>query len=412
VIRDLSIAIIAAIFLMQATPALVRAEEPPVDRDLYTRDLKRAGPFLIRPLFILRDVGYDDNVRFDTVNPEGSTTATLGMGLHSLLLTGDRGGLRMYQEIDYTAFGSEHEQNHWDLLSRARGIFLFKKALLSLENDFSYTRQRPNTEIDQRVRLRENIVETVARSLTEGFLGGRGFLKYRKLDYGSDEFDFAIGQERLNRTEKSVGAAAEFRMLPKTTFFVEGILTDIDFDDNSEGRDSDVDTILVGVEFDPSASIQGKLMIGESELVAPARPESNTRQPVGEAELSMRLGSRSRGRGTFERNLVFSIFQENLYYIGTYWTAAYEYFFSRRISGELMYGEGTNEYPLEVTRGGIDPFQGLRTDEITRYQVAVRYRFNRLESFEVKWFRLERDSSDDFWDRSRNYYTFGYTHAF
>lgn len=391
---------------------LLWADEPPVDPDLSTKQLKRAGPFHIQPVLLLNDVGYDDNVRIDSANPEGSTTATLGMGLNSLLLAGDRGGLRMYQEIGYTAFGSDAELNHWDALSRARGILLLKKALLSIENDFSYRRQRPNTEIDQRVRLRNNIVQTTARTLTKGFLGGRGFLKYDKFDYGSDDLDISVGQERLNRTEKSVGGAMEFHILPKTTFLVEGILMNIDFDDDTEGRDSHIDTILVGFEFDPSATIQGAFMIGQAELVSPARPVSNTQETVGEAELSVRMGARSLGRGTFQRDLVFSIFQENLYYIGTYWTAAYEYFFSRRISGELMYGEGSNDYPLEVIRGGTAPFQGFRTDEFTQYQITLRYRISNLASIQAKAYRLVRDSTDDFWDYSRNFYAFGYSYAF
>jgi hypothetical protein len=291
-------------------------------------------------------------------------------------------------------------------------MLVLKKALLSVENVFSYTRERPNTEIDQRVRLRDNVVETAARSLTSGFLGGRASLKYQSLDYGSDEQDLEIGQERLDRTEKSVSAAAVMHILPKTDFILEGILTDIDFDSDAEGRDSDVDTVLAGFEFDPSASLQGRFMVGTTDLVAPARPESNARETVGEAELSTRLGSRSRGRGTYERSLIFSVFQQNLYFIGTYWSAAYEYFFSRRLSGELLYGEGTNEYPLPVIRGGADPFLGLREDDLTSYQIAVRYRTSSMVMFEVKAYRLERDSNDDFWDKSRNFYTFGYTYAF
>lgn len=414
-IRALPISTIALSVLLSlaVAPSLLKAdEEPPVDRDLSTENLKRAGPFLLQPLFVVRDLGYDDNVRFDSVNPEGSTTATLGMGLHSLLLTGDRGGLRMYQEIDYTAFGSDQELNHWDARSRARGIFLAKKVLLSLEDDFTYNRQRPNTEIDQRVRLRRNIVESTAQALSTGRLGGKGYLRYERLDYGSDEIGLDIYQERLNRTEKSVGAAADLRVLPKTWFIAEAILSNIDFDDDTEGRDSDLDTMLFGFKFDPSASLQGRFLIGTSNLVAPARPQNNITVPVGQAELAMRLGSRSRGRGTFERGLIFSIFQENLYYIGTYWTLAYEYFFSRRLSGELLYGEGTNEYPLEVTRPGIDPFQGFRTDQFTRYQIAVRYRVSAISSFEVKAARLERDSTDDYWDNARNFYGFGYIHEF
>src|SRR5438132_11691038 len=68
---------------------------PPPDPDLSTTDMRRVGPFRLRPLLLLKDVGYDDNVLFEEQQPHGDTTATLGASLDALLRGGHRGGLRM-----------------------------------------------------------------------------------------------------------------------------------------------------------------------------------------------------------------------------------------------------------------------------------------------------------------------------
>jgi hypothetical protein len=398
--------------LCAAAAAGARADETPVDPDLSTRGLRRAGPFHVRPLVLVRDVGYDDNIRFDAQEPEGDTTATAGAGLQALLLTGDRGGLRLYQEFDYVAFGRNPDLNHWNNSTRARGLLVLRRFLVSLEDRFESTRERPNTEVDHRLRRRNNAATLSARTLNRGRLGIRAFVRHESLDFASAEEGTEDLVRRLNRDEESLVIAGELRLLPKTTFILEGVLERVEFEEAAEGRNTRARSVLSGFRFDPSASVQGEFKLGVIALEAPDRPQSDFRGTIGEGHLTRRLGRAARAKAGFERALEFSILADNLYFVRTAWSLAYEQFFSRRLSAEIAYGRGRNRYPEEVTRAGTEPFEGLRADRLTTHEMSVRYRINEQLSMVVSAYRLRRDSNDDFHDRERNFYTFGSTYGF
>jgi hypothetical protein len=391
-------------------PALA-ADDPP-DPDLSIEDTRRAGPFHIRPFVLVKDVGYDDNVLYTSQNRQGDTTATAGAGLRSVLLWGDRGGLNLFQQFDYVAFGKNTELNHWNGDLRGRGVFLLKHAALSLEDHYTSRQERPNNEIDRRLRRKNNAITAAARTTSEGRLNLEATLRHQGIDYSSDVPGFENQIRRLDRDETSLTLAGEVRILPKTTLTLEGTTEDVDFVDQTEGRDSDSYSILPGLKFDASASIQGHFKLGVKSLEAPDRPQDDTDTTVGEAALSFRMGGSARLKGTFRRDLVFSTLQENLYYDSTGWTAAYEQFLSRRLRGELRYGQETNDYPNEITRGGINPFQGFREDRITTYGITFRYRINDQVDVVVAGSRVERESTDDFQDVTRNLYAVGSTYNF
>src|SRR5574341_439499 len=107
------IAALAALLMSGSARAAQSAGDgPPLDPDLSTEKMVRAGPFHIRPFVLLKDIGYDDNVRFEAQAREGDATATAGGGLDALLLAEDRGGLRLFQEVDYVAFQTQTDLNH------------------------------------------------------------------------------------------------------------------------------------------------------------------------------------------------------------------------------------------------------------------------------------------------------------
>jgi Putative beta-barrel porin 2 len=412
VARAALVALGASLLSLAAPAPRAAAEEAPADPDLSLQDTHRAGPFHIRPFVLLKDAGYDDNIRFDASRPEGDTTATAGAGLSALLLTGDRGGLYTSQEVDYVAFGRNTDLNHWNGSARGRGILLLKHLVLSLEDAFRSERERPNTEIDQRLRRQNNGVSGALRTRGTGRLALTASLRRERIDYRTGDPAAADVPDRLNRDEDRLAVAGELRVRPKTTFILEGRVERIAFDDASQGRDSRKRTLLPGFRFDPSSFLSGELRLGVTRLTALDFPDSDFSGTVGETALSARLGSSSRLKGTYERDLVFSVLPDNLYYVGTSWKAAFEQFFSRRLSGEVAYGRGLNHYPNETTRAGVDPFQGIRDDRLTTYQAGVRYRLNDQLSLALTAYRLNRDSTDDFYDRQRNLYTLGTVYNF
>ena len=163
-------ALAAAVVLCGAAPARAQVSATPVDPDLSTEEMRRAGPFHVRPFALLKDVGYDDNIRFDGQTREGDSTATAGGGLEALLLAGDRGGLRLSQELDYVAFQRNTNLDHWNGHARARGILLLRRFLVSLEDQFDTVRERPIAEIDERLRRKNDAVTAGLRTLGRGQL--------------------------------------------------------------------------------------------------------------------------------------------------------------------------------------------------------------------------------------------------
>jgi len=370
------------------------------------------GPFRLRPLLLLKDVGYDDNVLFEEQQPHGDTTATLGASLDALLLGGHRGGLRMLGEADYVTFKENGDLDHWNGSSRARGILVLRRAVLSLEDRFDTLQERPSAEIDQRIRRENNALSAAYATLNQGRLGARAYLRRESIDYHSHDPGLESVGDLLNREENTLAVVGEVWVLPKTTFTLEGNVQRIDFDDVSQGRNTRTVSILSGFRFDPSASIQGDLKIGRISLRAPDQPENDFHGTVGEGHLSTRLGHFARLKGSFGRSLVFSILVNNLYFISTSWSAAYEQFFSRRLSAEFLYGRALNHYPNEVILTFPVPFQGVRDDRVVTYQTTIRYRIGPQLNLYVAGSRLVRNSTDDALDRVRNLYSFGTTYAF
>ena len=388
------------------------AAPPPADPDLSTEGMRRAGPFHLRPFAVVKDVGYDDNIRFEAQTAEGDNTATAGAGIDALLLAGDRGGLRLFQELDYVAFQKNTDLDHWNGAARARGVFLTRGTVLSLEERYTSDRERPTSEIDERVRRHNNALTAGLSTIQRGRLGLKSYLRDERIDYTSDDPSVGDIGALLDRDETTLSVIGEMRLLPKTTFTLEGAVSRIAFDDTGEARDTRKRALLPGLRFDPSAAVQGDLRAGPLVLTALDRDGSDYRGVVGDGHLTARLGRAARLKTGFGRNLEFSTLQNNLFYVGSLWSAAYEQFFSRRISGEISYGRGLNHYPNAVPSAADPAVLLVRDDHLTTYQATVRYRTNPQMTIAISASRLRRDSTDDFYDRTRGFYSFGTTYSF
>jgi len=386
-----------------------RAAEPQTDPDLSTENMLQAGRIHLRPFLVLKDAGYDDNIRLESEPKEGDSTASTGAGLNTVILTGDRGGVHLFQELDYVAYGHNTDLNHWNGSARARGVLLLKSLSLSLEDRYVSVQERPNQEIDERVRRENNAVTAAAQTLGTGRLAMHAFLRWEAIDYASVGNAFA-DTARLNRDETSLRVVGELSLLPKTTVTLEGAVERADFENDDEGRDARMRSLLPGVRFDPSAAIQGELRAGPLSLTAREGPWSDFSGLVGDAHLSARAGRTARLKAAYWRDVEFSTTDDHLYYVTTNWTAAYEQFFSRSLSSEVLYGRGLNHYPAGVTDPNV--LQVVRDDHLTTYEISVRYRPNQRMTLGLSLLHQARDSTDDQRDRTRNLYSLGTTYSF
>ena len=402
---------ILAVSLSAAVYPKTGEEKNILDREFPLESSRKWGRFFVQPKFQFRDVGYDDNVRFDNQDPEGDMTATLAPSLEAWLRGGDRTGLRLFQEAGYVTFSQNSDLDHWDLRSEAKGVYLAGDYALSMEGFFRSWEDRPNSEVDERLPREEISLATGVETDGNGRLGGGLFFKRTGFDYSPGESGSQNVAERLNREERSYTLMGKLRILPKTTFTMEGTVERVNFDNPLES-DTRVHSLLPGIRFDPSASLQGEIRLGVLSLEASDGPENDYETTVGSARLSTRFGRGGRLRGEFDRELVYSTLEEYLFFMNSIWLAAYEQFFSRRFSAEFEYGKGLNEYPDEAIRSGSGPIDQNRKDHLTRYQFWVRYRIYEELMFVGRIQHSRRDSNDDVFDLERNFYTIGVTYAF
>ncbi len=393
-------------------PPAWTAEPAPADPDLVTEGMRRVGPFFLKPAFVVKDVGYDDNILPETTAPIGDQTATFGARLDALLHGGDHFALRMSGELDQVLYEEYDPLDHRNGFARARAIVPLKWGVVSLEDYYRSYQDRSVSEIDERLRTESNLITAGARLQLHDRHGLYLFSRREDLHYTVEVGDDASIPQRLDRRESAFGLRGEVRVRPRTTAIFEAMVEDVVFDNPTEGRDSRARSILPGIRLDSRAALRGELKVGIMDLKAPSRPEDDHRGTIGSGWLVWRLASALRLRTTFARDLQFSTTAENLYFVSSSWSLAFEQFLSRRVSAELLYGQGLNHYPNPVTGAGADPGGEIRDDRMVRYEIGFRYRMHGQGRLEARVGRQVRDSTLDSLDRERNVYTVGTTYEF
>ena len=374
--------------------------------------MRRLGPVFLRADVQARDIGYDDNIRFDAEESEGDFTATIVPGLDAIILAGDRGGLRVEQDFDYVAFRTNTDLNHWNSAGRARGLLLLRPALLSVEGRYASIEERPNTEVDERMRREENGLLAAAKTRTGGRLALGASVGVASFDFNPESPDGEEIARRLDRSERTGTIEGEYRILAKTRFTMEGVLQKLEFDDTSEGRGSTARTLMPGLHFDSSAAIQGDVKMGIVDLHAPGQPEDGYRGTVGEAHLGARLIRSGRVKLEGSRELVVSVVPDSLFFLETKWSGAYEQFFTQRTSAEVEYGRGLVTYPGDGNPPAGSTAGREREDHLTSYRLGMKYRLASRLALALSLERLVRDSNVDSLDRDRNLYAIGSTVEF
>ncbi|MBI4169052.1 MAG: outer membrane beta-barrel protein [Acidobacteria bacterium] len=344
------------------------------DPDMKTERARRLGPFHVQPYFLVRQMGYDDNVLLAGGEGDGAFTATLGPGARAILKLGGRAALLLAEELDFVYIADHPELNHLNNGLRAKADYLLGPFVLYADSRRNSSRERLNAEVDFRVR-------TVSVGHAVGFRGdlssrlsagmqvarqdlrfGTGADPEEVLAGGADRQAQLLALRELSRTESGVTASVGYRVLPKTTVALEGWIGRADFDDPASGRDTRDRRLSLQITMAPSAALTGSVKVGRLRLKALQRDDPGFTGFVGEGSLRFRLSGRSSARVRYGRSVAFSTFGENLYFVATGWRLTYAHHLSRRWSFELEHGRDTNDYPLPLLQG---PAVRLRRDDVT-----------------------------------------------
>jgi hypothetical protein len=369
------------------------------------------GPFQIQPSLVIANAGVDSNLFYTPSNPvkdftlTGGPAATLYMPIHRKFV------LSVYGSPQYVWYSKTVRERTWNYFFNGAAMLDLKNAFFSLEGLYSDARERWSTEIDIRPRRKQL-----------GY-GGSALLKlgwktsfamsYRtvKYDYESVDYSGFNIRERLNRQESYANLSLYYQAAENRRFFIDLEYGRYNFEFATESalRDAESVALFGGLEFSRlGRRVRGRLRLGYKKFDPLRAGTPEYAGLVGDTQLSFRLAKILSLRGSYLRDVQFSVWYGDAYYIETRPGVGASLYPLPFLRLDYDYSRGQNRYP--VAGGG-----GAGVTRLDRYNMqsgALYYRImkNTALGFVVSWWARVSNIPGE--DDQRTFYGLNLTYDF
>ncbi len=377
---------VVVLALVSSLPMAAELSDPPTSSEGYVK----LGAFHLRPALALKNVGYDSNIFLTETDTVSDVTATLVPALEAVTLFGHRARLDLLQSVDLVYYLDITSQNHINSLTDIKAEVLLGDFLYQGNLVYDTSRIRPSNEIDERVRQE---IGTVANAFTwsrdeRNELGVE--IKRKTYSYEDGASAFGTFYTDLDRDELTGAILASTQVRPKTDLTLEIAHTDITHDRAELDRDAVINRVVPGLRFDASAFFEGELRLGFMEFKPDDSSHASYRGPTGDANISYRPLARLRLQADYRRDVVFSIFGDNLFFVEERFGLQASVPISHRF--RLAAGATRSTFDYREAVSSTD-FSGLRQDEVDQIWVGWSYALPGRPRVGFRVVRWDRDSN-------------------
>ncbi len=348
------------------------------------------GPFRIRTVFYLTDAGYDSNVYRAPVNPIKDFSITAGPGFNVYLPIKEKIVISIYESPQYVYFMKTESERTWNNFFNGQLNFIINRFFLAIGKGYSVAREIWNTEINTRPQRKEDSSQanlqwqlTKRSSLLFRFV--RAKYIYEDLSYAGSDIS-----RQLNREENLVNIAGNYRVSYRATFFVDFEYGSFNFRNPLNPRDSRSRGIYSGFEFSPLGVFRGRINLGYKSFDVINAVIKDYRGFVGDTGISIRLLKSLTIRANYGRNVQFSAYFNNAYYLENIVGSGASLYLSKNIRWDYNYYWGRNTYPATVAG------QGSSQEREDRYQsqsVGIYFRIKKNAALGVMGVLRDRKST-------------------
>jgi len=367
----------------------------------------RFGPLRVQPLIIIRDAGWDSNIYY---HPQAVSDfwLTAGPGAYAYLMFKKRVIVRVFESPQYVYFFKTERERTWNNYFNGDVSLSFNRILLTVGGAWNNARERWNTEIDirpRRIEKRGNVSLLYQRSYRVSFEVTASWADYL---YESLEYNSVNIGERLSHLANLFSGKLYYRLNPRIQFFLEGEFARYDFRSELSPGDARSRAVYSGFEFSPAGRIRGRLRLGYKNFDTLEEGRPDYRGLVGDTSISWVLMRPLILRASYQRDVNFSVWSQNPFYVGSGWSAgASVYMFRRRIRLDYNYSRLRNDYPL-----GEAPGSEPRQDFYTLNSVALYIRIKKTVGFGISGGLWTREINVFDWDARRKFLGANLTYEF
>ena len=370
------------------------------------------GPFHIQPQLILANVGVDSNVFYSPSDPVKDFTLTAGPAATIYLPIHRKFVLSAYGSPQYVWYSKTVQERTWNYYFNGAAQLSLKNVFLSLDAKYSDARERYSTEIDIRPRRKEmgyggSALVKLAHKTSFSLAARIVEYDYESAVYG-DGWDV---REKLNRQERYANLSFYHQSSSQRRFFLDFEYGEYAFEFSSQAAISDSRSAgaYAGLEFSPlGRRVRGRIRLGykKFDVLGVGAPIIRASSAIH----SSRSGwpSRSSSGVSYVRDVVFSLWYDNPYYLETRPGVGASVYVLRFLRFDYDYSRGRNEYPL-VGGGGPD-VKRYDIYEINRAGMYFRLVKSTAIGIIANWWA--RDSNIDSEDDNRTFFGLNLTYDF
>jgi len=364
------------------------------------------GPFRVKAQFVLSNAGYDTNLYYGAAGePVKDLTFTAGPAFYIYLPIKKKIIFSIYESPQYVYFRETQRERTWNNYFRGQVHFVFNRLVASAGVGRSEAKQRWNTETDVPIFRREGSVQG---SLSWQPAKKTSFnLSYRmaRYDYGESDLEGFSFADKLNRDETYLNFSAYREVSSQTRLFLDAEYGLYDFANPGNQKNSKSYGGYGGFEFSPLGKIEGRVKIGYRYLDAIWPQKKDYRGIVGDSNVSVRPMRALAARAFYKRDVQFSIWYNNTYFLENRYGIGGSIYISRNIRLDYDYNRGRNDYPQDFD-------VQKRRDDYQLHAVGFYIRLRKDVALGIIASRWVRDSNLDWADDNRDFVGFNLTYEF
>ena len=221
----------------------------------------RLGPLRFTPSIALSNIGVDDNVFNQEVNPQRDTTAAVGPAVNLWMHVG-RSRLSGKLAGQYSYFRKYEHERGWNTVDELKWEFPLGRVTPFIGGNYANTKDRSGYEIDSRAHQRFNAYRMGTSVRFSGIT--TLVLTGTRSTTAFDENETFLGADlarALNRESQSEEVQLRFKLTSLTTLVVGADAVQDRFKFDSI-RDANSVRVMPGFELRPSALISGTVFVG------------------------------------------------------------------------------------------------------------------------------------------------------
>ncbi len=372
----------------------------------------KLGPFRIQPSFVIANAGIDSNILYSPTDPVKDFTITAGPAATVYIPLVRRFVLSIYGSPQYVWYSKTSRERSWNYYLNASAQLSLRKVFFSLDGIYSDARERWNTEIDIRPRRK---LQGYGGSVLVKLAWKTSFsLAYRteRYRYESIESDGGFNvRERLNRQESYGDLSLFYQLGTDRRFFMDFEYGRYQFEFASQAaiKNSQSYAGYAGFEFlQLGRRLRGQIRLGYKKFDVRSAEGLDYRGLVGDSRLSIRVATPIVLRALYVRDVRFSVWYGNPYYVESRPGVGLSLYPLRFVRLDYDYSMGRNRYP--TTGGGAPDVK--RIDDYSIHSAGIYFRLMKTTAigFVASWWQRDSNLANE--DDKRTFFGLNLTYDF